>query len=67
MTTRPYLTPTNAALMADVTHGCISVWCRRYPGLARKVAGRWRIDPAVFDRLLRGELIGKGANHESAI
>jgi hypothetical protein len=67
MTIRSYTKPSEAALAADVTHRSLNNWCRRYPGLARKVGGRWRIDPAAFDRLIRGESIGKGANHESAI
>lgn len=67
MTTRPYLKPAQAAQMADVTPRCVGIWCVRYPGLARKVAGRWRIDPDAFARLLRGESAGEGVRNESAI
>ena len=65
MSDRPFLTPPQAAPLAGVTRQCVTTWCRRYPGLARRVAGRWRIDPAVLDRLLAGEL-AMGGGHDPA-
>jgi hypothetical protein len=54
-TKKAFLTPPEAALAADVCPQTIQRWCKTIPGFARKVAGRWRIDPAAFDRLLTGE------------
>ena len=58
MTTRTYLTPAKAGRAADVTARCILLWIRKYPGLGRKVGGRWRVDPDAFGRLLHGEAPG---------
>jgi hypothetical protein len=49
------LSPPQAARRAGVTRPTVVAWCRRYAGLGRRVAGRWRVDPAVLDRLLAGE------------
>jgi len=65
MTPKTYLSPPEAAPIAGVTTQCVTTWCRRYPGLARRVAGRWRIDPAVLDRLLAGDL-AMGGGHDTA-
>ena len=54
MTPRPYLTPPEAAPLAGVTRQCVTTWCAEYPGLATRVAGRWRIDPDALKRLLEG-------------
>ncbi len=40
--------------MVGVSPQTISNWCRRYPGLAVRVIGRWRVDAAALDRLMRG-------------
>jgi hypothetical protein len=58
-----YLTPPEAALAANVCPQTATRWCKRIPGFARKVAGRWRIDPAAFDRLLTGQLGAEGGEH----
>ena len=50
-----FLTSNEAAARARVTRQCLVRWCVRYPDLARRVVGRWRIDPAALDRILRGE------------
>ena len=62
MTLKPYKTPMEAAKTASVTTRCVGNWCRRYPGLARKIGGRWRIDTAAFDLLMRGLPIGERAD-----
>ena len=51
-----YLTPPQAAQKADVCPQTATRWCRRIPGLAVRVAGRWRVDPGALDRLLTGQL-----------
>ena len=61
MSERPF-TPSDAAKAANVTHRSVLCWCHRYPGLARKIGGRWRIDTAAFDLLMRGLPIGEGAD-----
>ena len=53
---RPYLTPADAAEIADVGEHAVREWCMSIPGLAAKVVGRWRIDPAALDRVLAGEM-----------
>jgi hypothetical protein len=57
-----YHTPEAAARAADVTARTITNWAHRYPTLARKVGGRWRIDPTALDRLIAGQL-DCGAGH----
>ena len=51
-----YLTPAEAAFMADVTPRTIIAWCDRYPDLGVRVVGRWRIRPDVLNRLLAGHM-----------
>lgn len=51
-----FLTASEAALLAGVTHRALNVWCRRFPDLAVRVVGRWRIRPDALDRLLAGDL-----------
>jgi len=60
---RIFLTPTEAATRARVTPRCVTNWCDRVPGLAVRVVGRWRIDPAALDHLLRGEKPLVGGDH----
>ena len=50
-----WITPSQAAVRAQVTPECVARWCLCY-GIGRKVAGRWRVDPAALDRLLAGAL-----------
>ena len=65
MHTPPYLTPTQAAAIVGVKARCLQTWCYRYPGLALKVGGRWRVNPAAMDRLLMGQPVSESA-HVSA-
>ncbi len=53
---RPYLKPREAAKKAGVTEPTIINWCERYQGLGIKVGGRWRISPAMLQRVLNGSL-----------
>ena len=46
-----WITPSQAAQRAEVTPESVIRWCERY-SLGRKVAGRWRIDPAALERFL---------------
>ena len=46
-----WITPSQAAQRAEVTPESVIRWCGRYR-LGRKVAGRWRIDPAALERFL---------------
>jgi hypothetical protein len=62
LTQKPYKNPLEAALVAGVTQRCVNNWCHRYPGLAIRIGGRWRINPAAFDRLMRG--LPVGVDHE---
>ena len=50
-----FLTPAEAAQRARVTRRCVYFWCRRVPGLAVRVVGRWRLSPVVLEDLLRGQ------------
>ncbi len=61
-----YLTPPQAAERAGVTDWTVIAWCRRYPGLGRKVVGRWRVDPAALDRLLCGQPPAAGGDSARA-
>jgi hypothetical protein len=47
-----WIAPTQATRKAQVKPACVTTWGRRY-GLGEKVAGRWRVDPAL-DRPLTG-------------
>lgn len=53
---RQFLPPSEAALRAGVTARSVTDWCHSVPGLAVRVVGRWRVDPAALDRLLRGQM-----------
>lgn len=44
-----------AAERAGVTIATIENWCRQY-GIGIKVGGRWRVDPHLLSKMLRGEL-----------
>jgi hypothetical protein len=62
-----FLTPPEAAIRAGVTPRCVTGWCWRVPGLAVRVMGRWRVDPAALDRLLRGQMpLSAGGDHAQA-
>lgn len=56
---KAFTLPGKAAEQAGLTPRGIRRWCRRYPGLARKIGGRWRIDTATLDLLMRGLPIGE--------
>lgn len=43
-----------AARRAGVTPTTVRNWGRKVPGLARKVMGRWWVDPAVLARVTAG-------------
>ena len=49
-----YLTTSKAAQEAAVAHSTIHFWIGKYPGLACKVGGRWRLDPDRLQRILDG-------------
>lgn len=61
MGTTDWITPTKAAELARVTRESVSRWCERY-GIGRKVAGRWRVDPAALERMLNGTPVSVGDN-----
>ena len=46
------LTTRAASTRAGVTLQGLRDWARRYPGLALKVGGRWRIDAGMLSRIL---------------
>jgi len=47
------LLPIQVAEIFIKTENYIRIWCQRYPSLAFKDRGRWRIDPAALGALLR--------------
>jgi len=51
---RAFLTCVEAAELADCSAEAIRRWCDTGILPARKIVGRWRIDPADLDRLLYG-------------
>ena len=55
MLDQDFLTSREAALRARITRQGMARWCVRYPDLARRVGGRWRINAVTLDRILRGE------------
>lgn len=55
MPDQAFLTSNEAAARARVTRQCLVRWCFLYPDLARRVVGRWRIDPTALDKLLAGD------------
>jgi hypothetical protein len=63
---RVFKTPDEAAQAASVTARTLVSWCHRYPGLAHKIGGRWRVNPAALNRLLCGLPISEGANDKRA-
>jgi excisionase family DNA binding protein len=52
---RAFLTCAQAAERADCSAEAIRRWCDTGILQARKVVGRWRIDPSDLDRLLHGD------------
>ena len=65
-TDRAYLTPAQAAELADRTEVTVTNWCRRFPALGTKVVGRWRVDPDVLQRILAGEAPASAASDRAA-
>ena len=63
----PFLSPPEAARRANVSDRALRDWCERIPGLAVRVVGRWRVNPAALDRVLRGELRPDGGEHARRI
>jgi excisionase family DNA binding protein len=53
---REFITPRDAADRAQVTLPTMLRWCLTGVIPARKVVGRWRIDPQDLDRLLEGDV-----------
>jgi hypothetical protein len=49
-----YLTTREAAERAGLTLHGLRLSYHRYPGLAVKVAGRWRVDAQILSRVLEG-------------
>ena len=60
----PLLTVTtrHAATQAGLTLHGMRLWFQRYPGLAVKVGGRWKVDASVLSKLLAG-VPPKGDRH----
>lgn len=52
---RDFLTPDEAAEIAQVGTGAIYKWAHEY-GIGRKIAGHWRIDESKLNKLLAGEI-----------
>lgn len=59
----PFITAPQAAQLAQTCRFTVVNWCRRWPELGHRVGGRWRINPQVLDRVLRGELVIGGGDH----
>ena len=55
-----FITTRQAARLAGLTLHGLRLWYGRYPGLARKVAGRWHVDPAVLSNILSGTPLHNG-------
>ena len=39
----------------SITRQGVTAWMRRYPGLGRKIGGRWSVCPDTLARILEGE------------
>ena len=48
------VTTRDAATQAGLTLHGMRLWFQRYPGLAVKVGGRWKVNAIVLSRLLAG-------------
>ena len=59
---RSWLTIQETAAAAGVHEATLLRWCSRYGLLARRVGGRWRVDPHVLSSVLAGETVG-GRRH----
>lgn len=55
-----FITTREAARLAGLTLHGLRLWYSRYPGLARKVAGRWHVDPVVLSSILKGAPLQTG-------
>ena len=49
------LTTREAAGRAGLSLQGLRDWARRYPGLALKVGGRWRVNAAILSSILHGQ------------
>ena len=49
-----WITTSEAASKAFVNRMTVVLWCKKYPGLAKKVGGRWRVDEKVLDSMVEG-------------
>jgi hypothetical protein len=61
---RAFLTTTEAAAAASVTPQCVVRWCRKVPGLGRRVIGRWRVCPAALEAVLTGTPVAGGGDDQ---
>ena len=50
---RKWMTPDEAARLAETTARTMTGWCERYR-LGRKIGGRWRISPDLLAAFLTG-------------
>ena len=50
---RKWMTPDEAARLAETTARTMTDWCERYR-LGRKIGGRWRISPDLLAVFLKG-------------
>jgi len=62
---KPFITPSEAAVAASVTPRCVTLWCRKVPGLGHRVVGRWRVDPVALERLLTPAGASEGADRDN--
>lgn len=51
---RPFVTTSEAARLAGITPQGMRLWYHRYPGLAHRVGGRWRVDTSALSNILNG-------------
>jgi hypothetical protein len=56
---RDWLTPPEAAEIAQVSSVTIITWCKDNPKLGRKIGARWRVNKDTLNRFLKGEGDGK--------
>lgn len=56
---RDFLSPPEAARLADVSNCTIMYWCRKQPKLGQKVGGRWRVNPEMLARVMSGVPLGQ--------
>jgi predicted site-specific integrase-resolvase len=56
---RTWLTPPEAAQLAEVTATTILTWCKSNPKLGKKINKRWRINKEALQKYLNGGTNGK--------